>query len=175
MKAFVFLKNRTIYSLWKRTLNLRLKSYAHFYSVNFKISEFFLLWNDQISNTVPLQYIILQLSNSRYVKRHHMMVSEKKCDNFMWSNIFENGYAKPIFCNTFFEKCAKNFIFGNGCYLLYYYPQLLESIYSHNLIAFQCDKIFNFQGKIHKTFRILDLKIPYFSFVKDNSLQKMLI
>ena len=82
-----------------------------------------------------------------------MMVSEKKCDNFMWSNIFENGYAKPIFCNTFFEKCAKNFIFGNGCYyLLYYYPQLLESIYSHNLIAFQCDKIFNFQGKIHKTF-----------------------
>ena len=102
-----------------------------------------------------------------------MMVSEKKCDNFMWSNIFENGYAKPIFCNTFFEKCAKNFIFGNGCYyLLYYY---VESIYSHNLIAFQCDKIFNFQGKIHKTFRILDLKIPYFSFVKDNSLQKMLI
>ena len=51
----------------------------------------------------------------------------------------------------------------------------VESIYSHNLIAFQCDKIFNFQGKIHKTFRILDLKIPYFSFVKDNSLQKMLI
>ena len=173
MKAFVFLKNRTIYSLWKRTLKLRLKSYAHFYSVYFK-NQNFSCFEMTTFQTLYL-WIILQLSNSRYIKRQHMMVSEKKCDNFMWSNIFENGYAKPIFCNTFFEKCAKNFIFGNGCYLLYYYPQLLESIYSHNLIAFQCDKIFNFQGKIHKTFRILDLKIPYFSFVKDNSLQKMLI
>ena len=83
------------------------------------------------------------------------------------------GMQNPFSATHSLKNVQKiSFLEMGATFLTTYYPLLLESIYTHNLIAFQCDKISNFQGKIHKTFTILDLKIPYFSFVKDNSLQK---